>query len=150
MRRNDLRASLYHRFYFLVPLVSNRATQRLWRALVCFTVAFVLGLAWLYHRRRAALVEQGMRDGAVGLSTGLIYVPGSFAETAEIIELAKVAATMVDAVLTGSEPQINDTKTYDNGKKVVPSYLLKPVTVDITNWKQILIDSGYYKESQIH
>jgi putative multiple sugar transport system substrate-binding protein len=65
-------------------------------------------------------------------------------------ELAKVAATMVDAVLTGSEPQINDTKTYDNGKKVVPSYLLKPVTVDITNWKQILIDSGYYKESQIH
>jgi len=51
--------------------------------------------------------------------------------------------------LTGSEPQINDTKTYDNGKKVVPSYLLKPVTVDITNWKQILIDSGYYKESQI-
>lgn len=39
-----------------------------------------------------ALVEQGMKDGAVGLSTGLIYVPGSFAKTAEIIELAKVAA----------------------------------------------------------
>lgn len=65
-------------------------------------------------------------------------------------ELAKVAATMVDAVLTGSEPRINDTKTYDNGKKVVPSYLLKPVLVDINNWKQILVDSGYYKESQIH
>lgn len=39
-----------------------------------------------------ALVDQAMKDGAVGLSTGLIYVPGSFAKTGEIIELAKVAA----------------------------------------------------------
>ncbi len=38
------------------------------------------------------LVEQGMKDGAVGLSTGLIYVPGSFAKTEEIVELAKAAA----------------------------------------------------------
>lgn len=39
-----------------------------------------------------ALVEQGMKDGAVGLSTGLIYVPGSFAKTEEIIGLAKVVS----------------------------------------------------------
>ncbi|WP_323052986.1 multiple monosaccharide ABC transporter substrate-binding protein [Siculibacillus lacustris] len=65
-------------------------------------------------------------------------------------ELAKVTVGMVDALLTGSQPPINDTKTYDNGKKVVPSYLLKPVSVDKSNWKAILIDSGYYKESQIH
>ena len=39
-----------------------------------------------------AIVDKAMKDGAVGLSTGLIYVPGSFAETGEIIELAKVAA----------------------------------------------------------
>lgn len=39
-----------------------------------------------------ALVDQAMQDGAVGLSTGLIYVPGSFAKTDEIIALAKVAA----------------------------------------------------------
>ncbi len=38
------------------------------------------------------LVQQAMRDGAVGLSTGLIYVPGTFAKTDEIVELAKVAA----------------------------------------------------------
>jgi len=38
------------------------------------------------------LVEQGMKDGAVGLSTGLIYVPGTFAKTDEVIELAKVAS----------------------------------------------------------
>ncbi|MEQ1861307.1 MAG: D-aminoacylase [Chthoniobacteraceae bacterium] len=39
-----------------------------------------------------ALVEQAMKDGAVGLSTGLIYLPGTFAKTGEIVELAKVAA----------------------------------------------------------
>ncbi|WP_395743628.1 amidohydrolase family protein [Prosthecobacter sp.] len=38
------------------------------------------------------LVDQAMKDGAVGLSTGLIYVPGSFAKTDELIALAKVAA----------------------------------------------------------
>ena len=37
-------------------------------------------------------VDQAMKDGAVGLSTGLIYLPGTFARTDEIIELAKVAA----------------------------------------------------------
>ncbi len=42
--------------------------------------------------RMQALVEEAMRAGAVGLSTGLIYVPGTYAETAEIVALAKVAA----------------------------------------------------------
>lgn len=64
-------------------------------------------------------------------------------------ELAKVTVGMVDDLLAGRTPQVNDTKTYDNGKKVVPSYLLKPVSVDASNWKQVLVDSGYYKESQI-
>jgi len=41
--------------------------------------------------RMQALVEQGMKDGAFGLSTGLFYVPGTFSSTAEVIELAKVA-----------------------------------------------------------
>jgi len=63
-------------------------------------------------------------------------------------ELAKVAAGMVDAVLSGGKPEVNDTKTYNNGVKVVPSYLLKPVAVDITNWKSALIDTGYYKAEQ--
>jgi putative multiple sugar transport system substrate-binding protein len=63
-------------------------------------------------------------------------------------ELAKIAAGMVDAVLAGGKPDINDTKTYHNGVKVVPSYLLKPVTVDIGNWKEALIDTGYYKAEQ--
>jgi putative multiple sugar transport system substrate-binding protein len=63
-------------------------------------------------------------------------------------ELAKVSAGMVDAVLSGGKPEINDTKTYNNGVKVVPSYLLKPVAVDLSNWKAALIDTGYYKAEQ--
>ena len=43
-------------------------------------------------KQMEALVEQGMKDGAVGLSTGLIYVPGTYAKTDEIVALAKVVA----------------------------------------------------------
>ncbi len=39
-----------------------------------------------------SIVEQAMKDGAVGMSTGLIYVPGTFAKTPEIVECAKVVA----------------------------------------------------------
>ena len=64
-------------------------------------------------------------------------------------ELAKVTVGMVDAMLSGTKPTINDTKTYNNGIKVIPSFLLKPVIVDKSNWKQILVTgSGYYNESQ--
>ncbi|WP_426109833.1 multiple monosaccharide ABC transporter substrate-binding protein [Massilia sp. PWRC2] len=64
-------------------------------------------------------------------------------------ELAKVTANMVDAMMTGKQVPVNDTKTYNNGVKVVPSYLLKPVSVDISNWKKVLVtDSGYYTEAQ--
>ncbi|RFB81543.1 sugar ABC transporter substrate-binding protein [Methylovirgula sp. 4M-Z18] len=64
-------------------------------------------------------------------------------------DLAKVTVGMVDAVLSGSKPEINDTKTYDNGKKVVPSYLLTPVLVSADNWQKILVDGGYYKLDQL-
>ena len=42
----------------------------------------------------AAIVEQGMRDGAFGLSTGLFYVPGTFTPTEEVIELARAAGRL--------------------------------------------------------
>ena len=64
-------------------------------------------------------------------------------------ELARVTVGMVNALLGGGEPEINDTKTYDNGVKVVPSYLLEPVSVDATNWEEILIGSGYYTKDQV-
>jgi putative multiple sugar transport system substrate-binding protein len=64
-------------------------------------------------------------------------------------DLARVTVDMVDAVLSGKEVPVNDTKTYNNGVKVVPSYLLKPVVVDKSNWEKTLVEGGYYKRSQI-
>ncbi|MEM9207449.1 MAG: multiple monosaccharide ABC transporter substrate-binding protein, partial [Pseudomonadota bacterium] len=64
-------------------------------------------------------------------------------------ELARVTVGMVDALLGGGEPEINDTETYDNGVKVVPSFLLEPVSVDASNWEEILIGSGYYTADQV-
>lgn len=64
-------------------------------------------------------------------------------------ELARVTVGMVEALLQGGEPEINDTKTYDNGIKIVPSYLLEPVSVDASNYESIVIDSGYHKKSDL-
>ncbi|HEY4191643.1 MAG TPA: multiple monosaccharide ABC transporter substrate-binding protein [Mesorhizobium sp.] len=64
-------------------------------------------------------------------------------------ELAKVTANMVDAVLSGGKPEINDEKTYNNGVKVVPSYLLVPVAVDKSNYEKIVVDSGYIKAEDL-
>ena len=64
--------------------------------------------------------------------------------------LAAKCVTMVNAVLTGSEPEINDTVTYDNGVFVVPSYLCTPVPVDAENYAEVLIDTGYYTADQIN
>ena len=59
-------------------------------------------------------------------------------------DLARVTADMVDALLSNKPVQVNDTTTYNNGNKVVPAYLLKPVIVDKSNWQAVLVDSGYY------
>jgi putative multiple sugar transport system substrate-binding protein len=64
-------------------------------------------------------------------------------------ELAKVAAGMAEAVLNGTEPEINDTTTYDNGKLVVPSFLLGPVPVVKANVKEALVDTGYWTAAEI-
>ncbi|MGI5454491.1 multiple monosaccharide ABC transporter substrate-binding protein [Streptomyces sp. CA-249302] len=64
-------------------------------------------------------------------------------------KLADVAAKMVDDVLNGKTPETNDTKTYDNGTKVVPAYLLQPVSVDKTNYTKELVDTGYYTADEL-
>ena len=63
--------------------------------------------------------------------------------------LASKCVTMVQAVLEGAEPEINDTEQYDNGKIVVPSYLCTPVAVDKDNYQEIIVDGGYYTEEQL-
>lgn len=64
-------------------------------------------------------------------------------------ELAKQTAAMVDAALKGQTVPVNDTKTYNNGVKIVPSFLLTPVSVDITNYQKILVDTGYITADQL-
>lgn len=63
--------------------------------------------------------------------------------------LAEKCATMVDAVLKGGEPEINDTTQYNNNIKVVPTYLCEPVAVDKDNYQSIIVDSGYYTKEQL-
>ncbi|MFI7439963.1 multiple monosaccharide ABC transporter substrate-binding protein [Nonomuraea indica] len=64
-------------------------------------------------------------------------------------ELAKVTVTMADSVLKGGKPEVNNTKDYDNGNKVVPSYLLDPMIVDKTNYQKALVDTGYYAAAEL-
>ncbi|MFS0733789.1 multiple monosaccharide ABC transporter substrate-binding protein [Microbacterium sp. 1P10UB] len=64
-------------------------------------------------------------------------------------ELAKQAVSMIDAIRKGTEPEVNDTETYDNGEKIVPSFLLKSTIVTKDNYQDVLVDSGYYTESDL-
>jgi putative multiple sugar transport system substrate-binding protein len=63
--------------------------------------------------------------------------------------LAQEAVKMTEALLKGQQPEVNDTKSYDNGKKVVPTFLLQPVVVTKDNYQKVLIDSGYYTQSDL-
>lgn len=63
--------------------------------------------------------------------------------------LASKVVEMVDAIVKGTQPEINDTKTYDNGTGIIPSYLCAPVVCTKDNYKELLIDSGYYTEADL-
>ncbi|GAA3343167.1 sugar ABC transporter substrate-binding protein [Curtobacterium pusillum] len=64
-------------------------------------------------------------------------------------KLAKQSATMAEDLLSGKKPEVNDTKTYDNKVKVVPTFLFQPTVVTKDNYKEILVDSGYYTEADL-
>ena len=66
----------------------------------------------------------------------------------DLRKLAKVASNMVEATLNDKKPETNDTKSYDNGTKVVPAYLLQPVSVDKSNYTT-LVEDGTYSESDL-
>lgn len=63
--------------------------------------------------------------------------------------LADQVVKMTEAIVKGTEVEVNDTTTYDNGSKVVPSYLLPPMVVTVENYREMLIDSGYYTEADL-
>lgn len=69
-------------------------------------------------------------------------------------DLAAAAIQLADALLSGDDlPDIAgarlDTETYDTGRKVVNSYLLEPVNVTADNYREVMIDSGYYSAEDI-
>ncbi|MFE3270759.1 multiple monosaccharide ABC transporter substrate-binding protein [Streptomyces sp. NPDC059215] len=64
-------------------------------------------------------------------------------------ELADVAATMVNNILTHQQVRVNDTRTYDNGVKPVPAYLLQPKSVDKKNYEIALVATGYYTDRDL-
>ena len=63
--------------------------------------------------------------------------------------LASKVVEMVDAIMQGGEAPVNDTETYDNGTGVIPSFLCEPVVCTADNYKELLVDSGYYTEDQL-
>jgi putative multiple sugar transport system substrate-binding protein len=63
--------------------------------------------------------------------------------------LAEQAVAAAEAFLGGGEPEANDTETYDNGVKVVPSYLLPIETVYADNIQSVLVDSGYWTAEEV-
>lgn len=63
--------------------------------------------------------------------------------------LAARATEMADNALSGKASVVNDTKSYNTGLKVVPSFLCNPVVVDKSNYKKLLIDSKYYTAAQL-
>jgi len=81
-----------------------------------------------------ALIDQGVQSSTI------------FKDTRNLAEQAVTAAT---AFLEEQEPEANDTETYDNGVKVVPSYLLPVETVYADDIQSVLVDSGYYTESEV-
>ncbi|MDP3451202.1 MAG: hypothetical protein Q8R87_11530, partial [Anaerolineaceae bacterium] len=63
--------------------------------------------------------------------------------------LAAQTAKMVDQALKGETVEINDTETYNNEVKIVPSYLLIPISIDVSNYQKELVDSGYIKAEDL-
>ncbi|GAA1973729.1 sugar ABC transporter substrate-binding protein [Isoptericola halotolerans] len=108
---------------------------------------------------------QGAGMGGDTIEDGLPVVTGQDAEIASVKyiqdgvqqstifkdtrKLADQAVIAAQAYLAGEEPEANDTETYDNGVKTVPSYLLEVDTVYADNITELLVDSGYWTQDQI-
>lgn len=108
---------------------------------------------------------QGTGGFGPSIAEGLPVVSGQDAEIASVSlidqgiqyasifkdtrELADHSVVVASDMLEGKEPEANDTKTYDNGVKVVPSYLLQSSIVYKSNIGSLLIDSGYWTQAEV-
>ena len=89
------------------------------------------------------------QDGDVANVKNILAGKQSMTVWKDTRELAKRVATMVDQIVKGGTVETNDTKTYNNGNKVVPSYLLEPKTVVKDTVQSMLVDSGFIKADQL-
>ncbi|MEO8357029.1 MAG: substrate-binding domain-containing protein, partial [Chloroflexota bacterium] len=89
------------------------------------------------------------QDAEVASVKSIMAGEQSFTVFKDTRVLAKQAAKMADQALKGETVEINDTTTYDNLVKVVPSYLLVPISIDINNYQKELVDSGYIKADDL-
>jgi putative multiple sugar transport system substrate-binding protein len=89
---------------------------------------------------------QDAEIASVKLITDGVQYSTIFKDTRKLAEQAIVAS---QAFLGGEEPEANDTETYDNGVKVVPSFLLESEIVTTDNIEPVLVDSGYYTAEEV-
>src|SRR5512141_2319276 len=89
------------------------------------------------------------QDAEVASVKSIIAGEQSYTVFKDTRKLAAHTAKMVQQALSGQTVDVNDTKTYDNGVKVVPSYLLTPISIDINNYKKELVDTGYIKAEDL-
>ncbi len=89
------------------------------------------------------------QDCDIAIMANLVNGKQSMSVFKDTRTLAAKTVEMVDALMKGTEPPINDTETYDNGTGIIPSFLCEPVACTADNYKELLIDSGYYTMEQI-
>jgi putative multiple sugar transport system substrate-binding protein len=89
------------------------------------------------------------QDAEVASVKSIIAGEQSYTVFKDTRQLAAQTAKMVDQALKGETVEINDTKTYNNEVKIVPSYLLVPISIDINNYQKELVDSGYIKAEDL-
>ncbi|MBT2495257.1 MULTISPECIES: multiple monosaccharide ABC transporter substrate-binding protein [Microbacterium] len=89
---------------------------------------------------------QDAEIGSISLIDQGVQFASIFKDTRKLAEQSVVVA---EDMLEGEEPEANDTETYDNGVKVVPSYLLQSDIVYKDNITPLLVDSGYWTQAEV-
>ncbi|MEV7799745.1 multiple monosaccharide ABC transporter substrate-binding protein [Microbacterium foliorum] len=89
---------------------------------------------------------QDAEIASVSLINKGVQFSSIFKDTRKLAEQSVVAA---EAMLEGDEPEANDTETYDNGVKVVPSFLLQSDIVYQDTITSLLVDSGYWTQAEV-
>ena len=89
---------------------------------------------------------QDAEIGSISLIDQGVQFSSIFKDTRKLAEQSVVVA---EDMLEGEEPEANDTETYDNGVKVVPSYLLQSDIVYKDNITSLLVDSGYWTQAEV-